>query len=110
MVSKGDLLRSIKLYKLNKTQSFELIFEAMINNALLFDINNVKYDPLEVINDLINDIWVEPFNPKKDFKYGIYHDDLQICDEKFRESVECLSDPKYTLIVFFRSDNPKFHS
>ena len=50
------------------------------------------------------------FNPKKDFKYGIYHDDIQICDEKFRESVECLSDPKYTLIIFFNSDNPKFHS
>ena len=65
MVAKGDLLRSIKLYKVNKTQSFEFIFEAIINNALLFDVNNVKYDPSEAIYDLINLIWEEPLVLKK---------------------------------------------
>ena len=49
MVSKGDLFRSIKLSKLSKAKSFELIFEAIVSSAIIFSINDIKYNPGEVI-------------------------------------------------------------
>ena len=110
MVSKGDLFRSIKLSKLNKTQSFELIFEALINNVLLFSVNDIKYDPSDVIMDLIDSIWPQPFNPKKEFKYGVYNGDKEICIEKFKETLYGLSDDNACVIIFFNSDDPKFNS
>ena len=110
MVSKGDLFKSVKLYKLNKTQSFELIFEAIINNVLIFELNNVKYDPSEVIHDIIDVIWEEPFNPKKEFKYGKYNGNIKVSDEYLRENINCLSSGDCFLVIFFSSVNPKFNS
>jgi len=110
MVSKGDLFRSIKLSKLSKAKSFELIFEAIVNSAIIFSINDIKYNPGEVICDLIDVIYPDPFNPKIEFKYGIYHSDTQVCNEQFRETVDSLGSDDCILVIFFTSNNPKFNS
>ena len=73
MVFKGDLLKNLKLTGLSKQRSFELLLQALIKNVLLFSVNNIQYDPSEVINDLIHTIFPINTKTRTEFKYSLLY-------------------------------------
>ena len=87
MVSRSELLKSIKSCGLFKLKSFELILEALLHECLFFSFNNNLYNVIDVIEELCHQI---TYN--KDFKHNIIFGNRAVDKvENLNVLLECLS-------------------
>ena len=95
MVHTYDLLTSIQLDGLSKRKSSSLILEALINNVLLFSVNDTLYDPSEVIPELMASIWAYTKTP---CDYTIHYKGRAIVhDGKFNELLDLFGETSDTI-------------
>ena len=100
MLLKYDILREIHLIKLTKSQSNDIILESLLNNKLMFSINGKLYDPLEVLENITDEI-MDPYKPQ--FQYTISE---EIGSLKYTEILEVID--YQTITIFIDSNKAKF--
>ena len=99
MLLKYDMLRNIQLIKLTKRQSNDIILESILNNKLMFSVNGKLYDPLEVLENLTDEI-MDPYKPK--FTYMISGEVSVMGALKYMDILEVID---YNIIIIFIDSN-----
>ena len=109
MVHAFDLLKSIQSDELSKRKSSSLILEALINNVLLYSVNDTLYDPLEVILELMATGWRYTKIP---CDYTIHYKGRAIInDGKFNELLDLFGETSdnIRMTIYFESINRFFN-
>ena len=101
MLLKYDILRNIQLIKLTKSQSNDIILESLLSCNLLFSINGKTYNPLEVLENLTDEI-MDPYKPK--FQYMISGEERGSL--KYMQILEVID--YATITIFIDSNKAKF--